>query len=577
MRTRTAMTSKKPRRDNHVSSRRDEAAPSATTSTGWLQGVKDPIFQLFALGFLVVASVLWWQAGNLQRQLVETFASEQARSYVFALKNMGSVYGAAVDSRVKATGETSTQDSPKKPISFPSFSDLLATSSKGVVGIQGRFYNLEPAPGQSASSSVPDEFIREAWASVTNNPEASLTQVEELLGERTLRYATGWTEEAGKGVLEIIIPLKGVLASSAVYGKTVFGLLAGLGLLGTCVLALGLGKARRKMRTSEQRASALESECAKQEKTLRSYEQGHHDRKQHEAAILCAVGVLASVTKDLRKTSGELTLSASEMAAAVTETTTAVEEVKQTAALSSQKASQVAASAQEAAQTSQVGKQATEDTITEMQHIRDQMQAIAESIVHLSEQSHMIREIIDTVNDLAEQSNVLAVNASIEAQKAGAHGSGFAIVAQEVRSLAQQSKDATAQVQAILNDIEKATGSAVQMTARGAKATEVGMTQAVEACESIRVLARNIQEASQNAAFIATSNQQQAVGMDQLAQAMLSIQEGSEHTVFSSRQVEGCTLQLQELEQQLTTLGKQLAEIDADALPSGVEPVAEAA
>jgi len=577
MRTRTTMASKKSSRDNHVSPRREEVAPSAAFSTGWLPGLKDPIFQIFALGFLIVALGLWWRIGHLQQQLAETFASDQARSYALSLKNMDSAYRVVADGQGQAAGEASAQDSKKRGNPLPSFSDLLAMASKGPLGMQGRFYNLEPAPGQIASSSVPDEFIREAWESVGGSPDASLMQVEEFLGEQTLRYAISWAEQTGKGVLEIDVPLSSVMAASKTYGNTVLDLLLGLGLLSVCVMVVGLGKARRKTQISEQRVAILESECAKQEKMLRSYERDKNDRKQHEAAILCAVEVLASVTKGLQNTSGELTASAAEMAAAVTETTTAVEEVKQTAALSSQKASQVAASAREAAQTSQVGQQATEETITEMQRIRDQMQAIAESIVHLSEQSHAIREIIDTVNDLAEQSNVLAVNASIEAQKAGAHGSGFATVAQEVRSLAQQSKDATAQVQAILNDIEKATGSAVQMTARGAKTTEVGMTQAVEACESIRVLARNIQESAQNASFIATSNQQQAVGMDQLAQAMLSIQEGSEHTVFSSRQVEGCAMQLKELEQQLTTLGKQLAGISMDVLLTGTESVVEAA
>ena len=564
MKTRTTAPGRRPGRNHQASSIREEVAPSMP-ATRWWQVLKDPIFLLFVVGSCVVAAGLWWKADHLYRQLAETLAADQARSYALALKRMDIAYGMEVGARPNSTGEANASDPKKKSNPPLTFSELLATSMGGPGEIQSRFHSLEDAPGKDSVRAVADEFVREAGSNVATNPETVLTRSDELLGEPTLRYATGWADGERKRVLEILVPLKGIMASSAVYGKVVAGFFVGVGLLGMLAVALSLGKARRGAMASGLRVSALETECAKQKRTLLAYQQEDENRKQHEAEILRAVGVLASVTKDLQQTSGGLTSSAAEMAAAVNETTTAVEEVKQTAALSSQKARQVAASAQEAAQTSQVGKQATEDTITEMRRIRDQMQAIAESIVHLSEQSHTIREIIDTVNDLAEQSNVLAVNASIEAQKAGVQGSGFAIVAQEVRSLAQQSKDATAQVQAILNDIEKATGAAVQMTARGAKATEAGMTQAVEACESIRALAQSIQEATQNAAFIATSNQQQAVGMDQLAQAMLNIQEGSEHAVASSQHVSGCVRQLQELGQQLASLGQHLASGALDA------------
>ena len=102
------------------------------------------------------------------------------------------------------------------------------------------------------------------------------------------------------------------------------------------------------------------------------------------------------------------------------------------------------------------------------------MQSVAESIVKLTEQNQSIGEIIDTVNDLAEQSNLLAINASIEAQRAGEQGSGFAVVAQEVRDLAQKSKGATAQVQTILDDIEKATKIALGMVKRYGMSKSLG-------------------------------------------------------------------------------------------------------
>jgi len=127
------------------------------------------------------------------------------------------------------------------------------------------------------------------------------------------------------------------------------------------------------------------------------------------------------------------------------------------------------------------------------------MESIAESIVRLSEQSQAIGEIIATVNDLAEQSNLLAVNAAIEATKVGEQGKGFVVVAQEIKSLATQSKEATAQVRTLLGDIQKATSAAVLATEQGNKAVEAGVKQTAEAGDSIRLLADSVNEAAQAA------------------------------------------------------------------------------
>src|SRR5258707_7263519 len=105
-----------------------------------------------------------------------------------------------------------------------------------------------------------------------------------------------------------------------------------------------------------------------------------------------------------------------------------------------------------------------------MSPIRKQMEAIAQSIVRLSEQGQTIGLIIATVEDLAAQSNLLAVNAAIEAAKAGEHGKGFGVVAQEVKSLAEQSRQATNQVRTILSDVQKATATAVLATEQRNKA-----------------------------------------------------------------------------------------------------------
>jgi len=273
-------------------------------------------------------------------------------------------------------------------------------------------------------------------------------------------------------------------------------------------------------------------------------------RKQTEE-IMDIVTNLGSATSQIMSTMAQVASGAAESAAAVSETTTTVEEVKQTAEVSNKKAQHVSATGQRVVEISEPGSQSVEDAIKGMGRVKEQMESIADTVVSLSEQSQAIGEIIATVNDLAEQSNLLAVNASIEAAKAGEQGRGFSVVSQEMKNLAEQSKQATAQIRGILNDIQKGISSAVMTTEQGAKSVNEGVTLAIKAGESIQTLSGSINEAAEAAVQIAASNQQQLVGMSQVGSAMENIKTASEQTAASTRQIEESAQALQRLGQQL--------------------------
>lgn len=270
--------------------------------------------------------------------------------------------------------------------------------------------------------------------------------------------------------------------------------------------------------------------------------------------LVSAANVLAASATEILAASSQLAASATETASAVSQTTTTIEEVKQTSQVSSQKARAVSDEAQKAAEVARSGKSSVEQTIQGIEGIQRQMSSIAESIVNLSAQSQAIGEIITTVDDMAAQSKLLAVNASIEAAKAGEDGKGFGVVALEVKSLAEQSKQATSQVRAILNDIQKATNSAVHATEQGGRAVEAGVTQSARTGESIGALTENISVAAHAATQIAATSQQQYVGMDQVALAMENIKTATAQTVASTRQTEVAARQLHDLGQNLKRL-----------------------
>ncbi|HEY9754994.1 MAG TPA: methyl-accepting chemotaxis protein [Oculatellaceae cyanobacterium] len=250
----------------------------------------------------------------------------------------------------------------------------------------------------------------------------------------------------------------------------------------------------------------------------------------------------------------ELASNAQETLAAVTETTTIVDEVRQTAEVSSHKARRVAEDAKMVIQISERGKQASDQTVAGMKHIREQMQAIADGMSKLTNQSKQIGEIIAVVDDLAQQSNLLSVNASIEAAKAGEYGRGFAVVADEVKNLSKESKEATAHVRKILNDISDATVSATLSTESGTKAVASGEEVVRQAKDSILALSDSIVQASETSTQIEVTSQQQLVGMQQVVSAMESVKEASNHNVRSVRDLEQAVNNLNELGKSLKAL-----------------------
>jgi len=272
--------------------------------------------------------------------------------------------------------------------------------------------------------------------------------------------------------------------------------------------------------------------------------------------IIEGVNVLASAGSEIMASVSQLTSGAAETATSVSETTTTVEEVKQTADVANQKAKHVSELGQRTAEISRTGLKSIEDTVNGMNRIREQMDSIADMVVRLSEQRQAVGEIIATVNDIAEQSNLLAVNASIEAAKAGEQGKGFAVVAQEIRSLAAQSKQATTQVRNILFDVQKAIGSAVMATEQGSKAVEEGVRLSTQAGESIEILAESVTEATNAAIQIAASSQQQLIGMDQVVSAMENIREASSQTASTTKQTERAAHDLHSLGQRLQEIVK---------------------
>ncbi len=270
--------------------------------------------------------------------------------------------------------------------------------------------------------------------------------------------------------------------------------------------------------------------------------------------LMGGVNVLASAATQISATVSQLASSSAQTLSAVSQTTTTLEELRQSGQLSSEKARAVSEDSRKSLQVAHTGKQATDEIIRGMDLIKSQMQTIGDTVIKLSEQSRSTEDIIDAVKDLADQSNLLAVNASIEAARAGEQGKGFAVVADEIKSFADQSKKATTQVRTILEDIRNSISSVVMATEKGGKAVESGVSQSEEAGHAIQAVTKSVQEASQALTVIVASAEQQAVGIDQVASAMDSIDQAMRQNVDGTRQLESAAQNLKDLGQKLADL-----------------------
>ncbi len=273
--------------------------------------------------------------------------------------------------------------------------------------------------------------------------------------------------------------------------------------------------------------------------------------------IQSAASDLSSTASEILAATTQQVSGASEQSAAIAETTTTVDELRTIAEQSVVRAQEVAGASQQTVEVSRTGRQAVGETKGSMTQIRARVEGIAENILALSEQTQQIGDIIATVNDIAAQSNMLALNASVEAARAGEYGKGFAVVAVEVRNLAEQSKQATAQVRAILSDIQKATNATVMATEEGTKEVEEGMRLAEQAGAAIEQLAGVIEESAQAAVQMVAGGRQQASGVEQMAVAMQSINQATVQSLSSTRQAEKAAQELNDLARRLMDVVEQ--------------------
>ncbi|PKM82298.1 MAG: methyl-accepting chemotaxis protein [Firmicutes bacterium HGW-Firmicutes-14] len=235
------------------------------------------------------------------------------------------------------------------------------------------------------------------------------------------------------------------------------------------------------------------------------------------------------------------------------------------------------------------GGEAVEKTVAGMEQVKGAVFETASRINELGEQSQKIGEIIQVIDDIAEQTNLLALNAAIEAARAGEHGKGFAVVADEVRKLAERSGKATKEIAELITDIQKGTKVAVESMQVGTREVEEGVSLAQEAGQSLNeivtgvktagdqvgrimgligeILERSeeVSKAVNNVAAITEENtaatEEMSASAEQVNASMQNIASISEESAASAEEVSASTEELTASTEEISASAEQLSKM----------------
>lgn len=197
---------------------------------------------------------------------------------------------------------------------------------------------------------------------------------------------------------------------------------------------------------------------------------------------------------------------------------------------------QVAADgASRASESATSGAQVVENSIRVMREIADTVQESSRTVASLGERSSQIGTIISSIKEIAEQTNLLALNAAIEAARAGEQGRGFAVVADEVRKLAERTSSATREISEMISTIQSETGSAVSAMEKGMVQVQAGTSEVARSGEALRDILEQVNAVATQVSHIAAAAEEQTVSTASISENIESIKETIQVTSRESK------------------------------------------
>jgi methyl-accepting chemotaxis protein len=266
---------------------------------------------------------------------------------------------------------------------------------------------------------------------------------------------------------------------------------------------------------------------------------------------------LATATEETSSTAGQNAKHIRREQEQIEQVAAATEEMTATSEEISQNTNEVADASNRAMEKSQTGERVLHSSVTRIRSLAKSVQEVNEVIEELEKRSGSISDVVDVIRKVADQTNLLALNAAIEAARAGEHGRGFAVVADEVRTLAQQTHESTTQIEEIINGFKDITDSASRSIISSHKLANETSEQASEMEKTFAEILTDVNRISDMATQIATASEEQVAVTRELAGNMESVSEVAILSLTGSQEITEVTQEQARLARELQDLANE--------------------
>ncbi|PKL87428.1 MAG: chemotaxis protein, partial [Ignavibacteriae bacterium HGW-Ignavibacteriae-2] len=291
------------------------------------------------------------------------------------------------------------------------------------------------------------------------------------------------------------------------------------------------------------------------------YEQMKNNVNQLADSLNLALSEVSESAALVMNTANEISSSSEEMAAGAQEQTlqsaevaSSVDQMTKTIMENTKNASRAAETAKDSGDKAKEGGAVVKDTISGMTRIATVVKKSADTVEALGKNSDQIGEIIQVIDDIADQTNLLALNAAIEAARAGEQGRGFAVVADEVRKLAERTTKATKEIANMIKQIQKDTHNAVTSMQQGTEEVNKGTELASRAGVVLEELIVGAQKVADIAVQVAAASEQQSVSAEQISRNIEVIANVTEQSATGTQQIAHSSEELLSMTERLQNL-----------------------